>query len=44
MEEKITLCGDDCLACPRYHARSEEELAAVAELWQIGRASCRERV
>ena len=33
MEEKITLCGDDCLACPRYHARSEEELAAVAELW-----------
>lgn len=32
-EQKITLCGDDCLACPRYHAQSEGELRAVAELW-----------
>lgn len=33
MEERITLCGDNCLACPRYHAHSDEELRAVAELW-----------
>ena len=25
-EEKITLCGDNCLECPRYHAHTEEEL------------------
>ncbi len=31
--EKITLCGDDCLQCPRYNARTGEELRAVAELW-----------
>lgn len=31
--EKITLCGDDCLHCPRYLAKSEEELSEVAELW-----------
>lgn len=31
--EMITLCGDDCAQCPRYNARSEEELARVAELW-----------
>lgn len=26
MEEKITLCGDNCVACPRYNAHSAEEL------------------
>lgn len=31
--EKITLCGDNCLECPRYLAKSEEELQKVAELW-----------
>lgn len=33
MEEKITLCGDNCTECPRYNARSEEELRNAAELW-----------
>ncbi|MCM1136607.1 MAG: DUF3795 domain-containing protein [Clostridium sp.] len=33
MKEKITLCGDNCIECPRYNARSKEELRAVAELW-----------
>ena len=33
MEEKITLCGDNCMECPRYNAHSAEELEAVAELW-----------
>ena len=33
MEEKITLCGDNCIECPRYNAHSDEELKAVAELW-----------
>lgn len=33
MKEFITLCGDDCLKCPRYNAKSDEELASVAELW-----------
>ena len=33
MNEKITLCGDNCFVCPRYLAKSEEELKAVAELW-----------
>lgn len=33
MEEKITLCGDNCIECPRYNAHSDEELRAVAELW-----------
>ena len=31
--EKITLCGDDCMQCPRYLAKSEEELDRVAALW-----------
>lgn len=31
--EKITLCGDDCLQCPRYLAKTEEELDKVAALW-----------
>lgn len=33
MEEKITLCGDNCIECPRYNAHSDEELKRVAELW-----------
>ncbi len=33
MTEKITLCGDNCLECPRYKAKTPEELSAVAELW-----------
>lgn len=33
MKEKITLCGDNCFAFPRYTAKSEEELKVVAELW-----------
>lgn len=32
-KEKITLCGDDCLTCPRYTARTEPELKRAAELW-----------
>lgn len=31
--EKITLCGDNCLECPRYLARTNSELEKVAELW-----------
>ncbi len=33
MSPKISLCGDNCLVCPRYLARNREELEAVAELW-----------
>lgn len=33
MEEKITLCGGNCIECPRYNAHSDEELRNVAELW-----------
>lgn len=33
MNEKITLCGDNCIECPRYNAHSDEELKKVAELW-----------
>lgn len=33
MEEKITLCGDNCIYCPRYNAKSDDELEKVAELW-----------
>lgn len=33
MHEKITLCGDNCIECPRYNAHSDEELKRVAELW-----------
>lgn len=32
-EEKITLCGDNCLKCPRYNAHTYEELKYTAELW-----------
>lgn len=31
--EKITLCGDNCLECPRYLAKTEKELKDAAELW-----------
>lgn len=33
MEEKITLCGDNCIYCPRYNARTDDELKRIAELW-----------
>ena len=33
MKEKIMPCGDDCFACPRYTATTNEELQYVAELW-----------
>lgn len=33
MEEMITLCGDNCMKCPRYNANSNEELEQVAKLW-----------
>ncbi len=42
MEEKITLCGDNCIACPRYNAHTDEELRKVAELWH--RVGWRDRV
>lgn len=31
--DKITLCGDNCIYCPRYLAKTEEELSKAAELW-----------
>lgn len=41
MKEKITLCGDNCIECPRYNAHTEEELKAVAELWyKVGWREC----
>lgn len=33
MKETITLCGDNCVECPRYNAHSDEELRDAAELW-----------
>ncbi len=33
MDETITLCGDDCIECPRCNAHSDEELHTKAELW-----------
>lgn len=42
IKEQITLCGDNCIACPRYNAHSDEELRAVAQLWH--RVGWRERV
>lgn len=32
MEKKITLCGDNCIECPRYNAHTDEELRAIAFL------------
>ncbi|MDE5935958.1 MAG: DUF3795 domain-containing protein, partial [Ruminococcus sp.] len=31
--EKITLCGDNCLYCPRYTAKTDKDLSDTAELW-----------
>lgn len=31
--EKITLCGDNCLECPRYLADTDEKRKRAAELW-----------
>ena len=42
MEDKITLCGDNCKECPRYNAHTDEELRAVAELWY--RVGWRDRI
>ena len=30
MKEKITLCGNNCIECPRYNAHTDEELNIVA--------------
>lgn len=40
--EKITLCGDNCLKCPRYLARTDSELEKVSELWY--RVGWRDRI
>ena len=41
MEEKITLCGDNCIECPRYNAHSEKELQNAAQLWyRVGWRDC----
>ncbi|NLG05064.1 MAG: DUF3795 domain-containing protein [Clostridia bacterium] len=29
----ISVCGDDCAVCPRYIAKTEEELRETAEFW-----------
>lgn len=31
MIEKITLCGDNCIECPRYNAHTDEKLKQVVE-------------
>lgn len=33
MTDKITLCGDNCIYCPRYNAHTDDELKHIAELW-----------
>lgn len=33
MEPIISLCGDNCSVCPRYRAKTEDELQEVAKLW-----------
>lgn len=33
MEERITLCGNNRIECPRYNSHIEAELRKVAELW-----------
>lgn len=42
MEDNITLCGDNCVECPRYNAHTEDELENVAELWH--RVGWRDRI
>ncbi len=41
-EPIYSVCGDDCAVCPRYIARTEEELRETAEFWH--RAGWRDRV
>ncbi len=31
--QKISLCGDNCLQCPRYQSKTLEEWKTAAELW-----------
>lgn len=38
----LSACGDDCAVCPRYLAKTEEELREVAGFWY--RAGWRDRV
>ena len=37
-----SVCGDDCAVCPRYQAKTEEELHATAVFWR--KAGWRDRV
>ena len=41
-EPIYSVCGDDCAVCPRFLARTEEELRETAEFWY--RAGWRDRV
>ena len=38
----ISLCGDDCAVCPRYLAKTDEQLHETAVLWE--KAGWRDRV
>lgn len=40
--KRITLCGDDCNKCPRFLAKTDDELSSVAELWY--RIAWRDRI
>ena len=42
MEPVYSVCGDDCAVCPRYLARTEEELHETAVFWH--RAGWRDHV
>ncbi len=33
MKEMISLCGDNCLKCPRYTSKTHEQLQHTAKLW-----------
>lgn len=33
MQDRISLCGDNCTYCPRFNAHTKEELQQVAKLW-----------
>ena len=33
VEPIISVCGDDCAVCPRFLARTEEELHETALFW-----------
>lgn len=41
-EPIYSVCGDDCAVCPRYIARTDDELRETAEFWH--RAGWRDRV